>query len=160
MSTSKSVCIVRPQPKSQGRHPELTVSDLPQRLCYWDSTLRLPILEAFSHWWPPWIRRMTVEQSSLLFQTSMRQVWKAAKFGPKQGTKQRIPPPFIHNWGIPRTFWVATYKNTPFGFRIHNPKVDNKPENSDKPIFLMPSFECCTKQQCTTSLQVPREYKY
>jgi len=49
---------------------------------------------------------------------------------------------------ILRTFWGSTYKNTPFGFCGCSHKVDNKTENLEKTVFLKPSFESCTKQQC------------
>ena len=51
----------------------------------------------------------------LLFQTTRGRDTNKAKLGPEQGTKQRIPPTFIKNWGIPQTFFVPTYKYTPFG---------------------------------------------
>ena len=51
----------------------------------------------------------------LLFQTSRRQFSNGAKFGSEQGSKQRIPPTFIRNLGITRTFLIPTFKNTPFG---------------------------------------------
>ena len=89
---------------------------------------------------------------ALLFQTSRRQVSSMAKFGPEQGSKQRIPPTFIKNWGIPRTFWVPSYKNTYFTNWVCNHKVDKKPQNSEKPVFLMASFEACTKQQCCNTV--------
>ena len=65
-----------------------------------------------------------------------RQPWEGnsnrAKLGREQGTKQPIPPTFIKNWLIPRTFWGSTYKNTPFGFCGCSHKVDNKTENLKK----------------------------
>ena len=85
---------------------------------------------------------------TLLFQTTRWRDSNRAKLGAEQGTKQPIPPTFIKNWPIPRTFWGSTYKNIPFGFCCCSHKVDNKTENWEKPVFLMASFESCMKQQC------------
>ena len=66
---------------------------------------------------------------ALLLQTTRRRCSNRAKLGPEQGTKKPIPPNFIKNWPIPRTFWGSTYKNTPFGFCGCSHKVDNKTKN-------------------------------
>ena len=59
--------------------------------------------------------------------------------GVKLGPEQPIPPYFIENKLIPWMFLVLTNKNTYFVFSVCNCKVDNKPQNSEKPVFLKPS---------------------
>ena len=44
----------------------------------------------------------------------------------------RYHPLLLENWGILRTFWVPTCKNTPFGFWVCKHK---KPQNSEKNLF-------------------------
>ena len=58
-----------------------------------------------------------------------------AKLRPEQGSKQPIPPSLDQNKLIPQTFWVPTYRNTPFGFWACNRKIDNKPQNVRKTYF-------------------------
>ena len=51
-------------------------------------------------------------------------------------------------------FWAPTYQFTHIGFWVCKRKVDNESQNSEKPVFLKPSFESCTKQQCSMMLGI------